>query len=180
MWSQSRGCGNCFNGLHGSFFQANEETGNRRPVMISIRERAKVKKAENVENATAENKHKAGSTKEEPTNLLQHHGVRAAAIQGMLNDGLDTGAPICDHADAQPVVTSIPMLDGLNSKERTSLLTACVGLIGVPVDRDALNAVLRLCLRLTQDFEQVSNFFTCGEADSSSRGRFIFLNLLLL
>ena len=126
--------------------------------MISIRERAKDKKGENVENATAEKKQMAGSTKEEPTNLLQHHGVRAAAIQGMLNDGLDTGAPIGDHADAQPVVTSIPMLDGLNSKERTSLLTACVGLIGVPVDRDALNAVLRLCLRLTQDFDQVSNF----------------------
>ena len=121
--------------------------------MITIREKAKDKKAEDSEKTTAENKSEAACD----SSKLQQHGVRATAIQGMLNDGLDTGAPICEHADAQPVVTSIPMLDGLNSKERTSLLTACVGLIGVPVDRDALNAVLRLCLRLTQDFEQVSS-----------------------
>ena len=120
--------------------------------MITIREKPKDKKAEDSEKKIAENK----SEVENESPKLQPHDAQAAAVQGMMNDALDSGAPICEHADSQPVVTSIPMLDGLNLKERTSLLTACVGLIGVPVDRDALNAVLRLCLRLTQDFEQVS------------------------
>jgi E3 ubiquitin-protein ligase HUWE1 len=64
-----------------------------------------------------------------------------------------------DEATAAAV---IPMLEGLNSRERTSLLTSCVGLIGIPADRDALNAVLRLCLRLTQDFDQATLFTKLG------------------
>ena len=121
--------------------------------MITIKEKPKERKAEASEKATAENVSDVASDSVK----LQQLGVPAAAVQGMQSDCLETGSSTCEHADADPVVTSIPMLDGLNLKERTSLLTACVGLIGVPVDRDALNAVLRLCLRLTQDFEQVGS-----------------------
>ncbi len=58
--------------------------------------------------------------------------------------------------------TTIPMLDGLSSSERMALLKACVALVDVPVDPDALNAVLRLCLRLTQDFDQAVLFTQLG------------------
>ena len=119
--------------------------------MITIKEKPKERKNEASEKAAADNESDVASDSVK----LQQLGVPAAAVQGMQSDGLETESSTCEHADADPVVTSIPMLDGLNLKERTSLLTACVGLIGVPVDRDALNAVLRLCLRLTQDFEQV-------------------------
>ena len=56
----------------------------------------------------------------------------------------------------------IPLMDGLSSEERTQLLMACVSLVGIPADRDALNAVLRLCLRLTQDFDQAVIFTQLG------------------
>ena len=45
---------------------------------------------------------------------------------------------------------ALPTLEGLSKGDRTELLRACVALVSVPVDPDALNAVLRLCLRLTQ------------------------------
>ncbi len=49
-----------------------------------------------------------------------------------------------------PELPSIPVLGGMCEENRDSLLKACVALVAVPVDADALNAVLRLCLRLTQ------------------------------
>lgn len=69
--------------------------------------------------------------------------------------------PNGDSSGAE-VQTSIPLMDGLSPEERTQLLMACVALVGIPADRDALNAVLRLCLRLTQDFDQAVIFTQLG------------------
>jgi len=55
-----------------------------------------------------------------------------------------------------------PVAQGLSTDERASLLRSCVALIKVPVDPDALNAVLRLSLRLTQDFERAVEFSELG------------------
>jgi len=84
------------------------------------------------------------------------------------------------EAAAKPQATSTPMeesppaltekketsppveLAGLSAKDRTALLEACVALIEVPVEPDALNAVLRLCLRLTQSFDQAVLFAKLG------------------
>ena len=43
---------------------------------------------------------------------------------------------------------------GLSKDQSEALLRAAVGLISVPVEPDALNAILRLCLRLTRTFSQ--------------------------
>ena len=51
---------------------------------------------------------------------------------------------------------------GLSIDERASLLRSCVSLMKVPVDSDALNAVLRLSLRLTQDFDRAVEFCELG------------------
>ena len=67
-----------------------------------------------------------------------------------------------DDASSTDIQTSIPMMNGLSSAMRTQLLVACVSLVGIPADRDALNAVLRLCLRLTQDFDQAVIFTQLG------------------
>ena len=50
--------------------------------------------------------------------------------------------------------------NGLGPEDRSSLLASCVSFLSVPVDADALNAVLRLCLRFTQDFRSVLQFQT--------------------
>ena len=59
-------------------------------------------------------------------------------------------------------VCKLPTGNGLAADERSSLLRSCVALINVPVDADALNAVLRLCLRFTQDFRYAIEFAQCG------------------
>lgn len=94
--------------------QANEETGNQRPVMISLTETKKDSCSENKEDE---------EMKETP---------------------------------------SLPSLKKLSDEECSTLLHACVSLMGLSVDADALNAILRLLLRLTQDFDQAVIFAQLG------------------
>ncbi len=63
------------------------------------------------------------------------------------------------HTSSSPV--ELPVR-GLSEDERASLLRSCVTLMKVPVDADALNAVLRLSLRLTQDFDRAVEFTELG------------------
>ena len=58
--------------------------------------------------------------------------------------------------------TLLPKLKKLSEVECSTLLHACVSLMGLSVDADALNAILRLLLRLTQDFEQAVIFAQLG------------------
>lgn len=140
--------------------QANEETGNRRPVMISVQEKESSTQDKST-SATAPPPQtgtifpeppKATSTPMEesppdsdgaqaPQNIIAN--TVSAAVSSQQQQQSQEGS-------GQEVKTSIPMLDGLTASERTALLKACVGLVDVPVEPDALNAVLRLCLRLTQ------------------------------
>lgn len=52
----------------------------------------------------------------------------------------DSNTTTTDESDK----CDIPALTGLSNEERITLLKSCVALIEVPVDADALNAVLRL------------------------------------
>merc|ERR1719239_1118553 len=51
---------------------------------------------------------------------------------------------------------------GLSPDQSSALLRAAVGLISIPVEPDALNAILRLCLRLTRTFNQATLFAELG------------------
>ena len=51
---------------------------------------------------------------------------------------------------------------GLSREQSEALLRAAVGLIAVPVEPDALNAILRLCLRLTRTFHEAALFAELG------------------
>ena len=51
---------------------------------------------------------------------------------------------------------------GLSSDACVRLLRACVNMIAVPVEPDALNAIMRLSLRLTRDFELAAMFAELG------------------
>ena len=51
---------------------------------------------------------------------------------------------------------------GLTQEQSSVLLRAAVGLISIPVEPDALNAILRLVLRLTRTFAQATLFAELG------------------
>ncbi len=121
--------------------------------MISIKEARKAAKPDE-ENKEKEGEEAVAESKEESTPAVVATSPmdQTESMEGKEKDDDE------DSSDVSP----IPILEGLSHRERTSLLTSCVGLIGIPVDRDALNAVLRLCLRLTQDFEQATLFTKLG------------------
>ena len=51
---------------------------------------------------------------------------------------------------------------GLSHDDSVNLLRACVNMINIPVEPDALNAIMRLSLRLTRDFELAAMFAEMG------------------
>ena len=57
---------------------------------------------------------------------------------------------------------SLPNLKKLSDEDCSTLLHACVNLIGLPVDAYALNAILRLLLRLTRNFDYAVTFAQMG------------------
>ena len=67
-----------------------------------------------------------------------------------------------DQAEQTAKISLLTKLKKLSDVECSTLLHACVSLMGLSVDTDALNAILRLLLRLTQDFEQAVIFAQLG------------------
>jgi E3 ubiquitin-protein ligase HUWE1 len=125
------------------FVRANEETGNRRPVMISLTETPKPVLD------TKENKSDDKSSDEEMKDITDQ-------VQ-------KTSTENSDQAEQQTKTNQLlPKLKKLSDIECSTLLHACVSLMGLSVDADALNAILRLLLRLTQDFEQAVVFAQLG------------------
>merc|ERR1719187_2866380 len=66
-----------------------------------------------------------------------------------------------DEASTTAAATSYTCT-GLTPDQSSAVLRAAVGLISIPVEPDALNAILRLCLRLTRTFNQATLFAELG------------------
>ncbi|EMP26944.1 E3 ubiquitin-protein ligase HUWE1 [Chelonia mydas] len=121
--------------------QVNEETGNRRPVMLTLLrvprlgKGAKESNGQELEKTLEEAKETEGKAKEEKAN-------EAPAPAEPL-------PPEKEAAPEEPKAAEI-LLEGLTEEMVTVLIRACVSMLGVPVDPDTLHATLRLCLRLTR------------------------------
>uniref|UniRef100_A0A8B9N1U0 HECT-type E3 ubiquitin transferase n=1 Tax=Accipiter nisus TaxID=211598 RepID=A0A8B9N1U0_9AVES len=113
--------------------QVNEETGNRRPVMLTLlrapRSGKGGKDGAEGERASEEGRDPEGRGKEEPP----------------------APEPTSEEeASADPLGWSEAPVRGLAEEAVPAVLRACVSMLGVPVDPDTLHATLRLCLRLTR------------------------------
>uniref|UniRef100_A0A8C9VIV4 E3 ubiquitin-protein ligase HUWE1 n=1 Tax=Scleropages formosus TaxID=113540 RepID=A0A8C9VIV4_SCLFO len=105
--------------------QVNEETGNRRPVMLTVQRMPRVPKSS-----------KNGSSNDTEREREEVEEERASKAE----EGPESLA-----AEPGSVV-----IQGLSDEMTTVLIRACVSMISVPVDPDTLHATLRLCLRLTR------------------------------
>uniref|UniRef100_A0A671TAI7 E3 ubiquitin-protein ligase HUWE1 n=1 Tax=Sinocyclocheilus anshuiensis TaxID=1608454 RepID=A0A671TAI7_9TELE len=106
--------------------QVNEETGNRRPVMLTVQRVSrmpKTSKSGSVNDTEREESEQRAKTEETQT---------------------DTGG------EFDPSGSSGIVVQGMTEDMITVLIRACVSMISVPVDPDTLHATLRLCLRLTR------------------------------
>ncbi|XP_043357429.1 E3 ubiquitin-protein ligase HUWE1 isoform X1 [Dermochelys coriacea] len=121
--------------------QVNEETGNRRPVMLTLLrvprlgKGAKESNGQELEKTLEEAKETEGKAKEEKANEAP---VPAEPLP-----------PEKEAAPEEPKAAEI-LIEGLPEEMVTVLIRACVSMLGVPVDPDTLHATLRLCLRLTR------------------------------
>ena len=86
----------------------------------------------------------------------------ASKLPDLTSNEADSDMKDMSKSDVESKALPLPKLKKLSDNECSTLLHACVSLMGLAVDADALNAVLRLLLRLTQDFDQAVVFAQLG------------------
>ena len=141
-----------YNIQFGSMMQANEETGNRRPLMIVLKRDEK-----EVVDVERKGRWKKEDSKEMPKEP-EEAGKETAEVE-------KEGDEATSVAAEETMETSSPVpysCTGLTPDQASTLLRAAVGLIAIPVEPDALNAILRMCLRLTRQFNQATLFAELG------------------
>uniref|UniRef100_A0A674D685 HECT, UBA and WWE domain containing E3 ubiquitin protein ligase 1 n=1 Tax=Salmo trutta TaxID=8032 RepID=A0A674D685_SALTR len=119
--------------------QVNEETGNRRPVTLTVQRvpRApKPAKTGTVEMSAPKEDNATPPLKESSSGPSAPPAPPPTAPLDPISERTGTGGAI--------------VVQGLTEDMTTVLIRACVSMISVPVDPDTLHATLRLCLRLTR------------------------------
>ncbi|XP_076774809.1 E3 ubiquitin-protein ligase HUWE1 isoform X26 [Arvicanthis niloticus] len=129
--------------------QVNEETGNRRPVMLTLLRVPRL------------SKNSKGSNGQELEKTLEES--KETDIKRKENKGNDIPLALENtntekEASLEETKIGEILIQGLTEDMVTVLIRACVSMLGVPVDPDTLHATLRLCLRLTRDHKYAMMF----------------------
>uniref|UniRef100_A0A4X2LXC8 HECT, UBA and WWE domain containing E3 ubiquitin protein ligase 1 n=1 Tax=Vombatus ursinus TaxID=29139 RepID=A0A4X2LXC8_VOMUR len=129
--------------------QVNEETGNRRPVMLTLLRVPRLSK--NL---------KDGNEQELDKTLDEAKEVDAKPTEEKASKcPLAPESPTLEkELVAEEAHLGEILIQGLTEEMVTVLIRACVSMLGVPVDPDTLHATLRLCLRLTRDHKYALMF----------------------
>ncbi|XP_076027964.1 E3 ubiquitin-protein ligase HUWE1 isoform X4 [Genypterus blacodes] len=140
--------------------QVNEETGNRRPVMLTVQRVPRMPKTVKVGSMTDTEREEGdrNKTEETQTDLESGTAVEMAAPKEESSQVKDTTTAPPPSQEADPSPTSDIVVQGLSEDMTTVLIRACVSMISVPVDPDTLHATLRLCLRLTRTHQYAMMF----------------------
>ncbi|XP_069501404.1 E3 ubiquitin-protein ligase HUWE1 isoform X3 [Ambystoma mexicanum] len=132
--------------------QVNEETGNRRPVMLTLLRLPRIGKnskngctGQELEKTLEEGKEVEIKPNDEKINVLE-------STPSQEESNVEKKEP------AEEVKVSDIVIQGLSDEMVTILIRSCVSMLGVPVDPDTLHATLRLCLRLTRDHKYAIMF----------------------
>ena len=141
-------------------WQVNEETGNRRPVMLTVQRVPRIPKPAKSGSITDSEREEADKSKAEETQTDLDSGA-AVEMSAPKDDSSQvkettsgpSPAPESDHSQSTDIV-----VQGLSEDMTTILIRACVSMISVPVDPDTLHATLRLCLRLTRNHHYAMMF----------------------
>ncbi|KAM9829287.1 E3 ubiquitin-protein ligase HUWE1 isoform 7-T10 [Syngnathus typhle] len=138
--------------------QVNEETGNRRPVMLTVQRLPRLPKAPKAGCVTDPEREEGDRCKVEETPTYLDAG---AAVEMSIPKDVSSHPKEATSGSAAPQESdSLPSsaVVGLSDDMTTVLIRACVSMISVPVDPDTLHATLRLCLRLTRNHHYAMMF----------------------
>ncbi|KAI8504284.1 E3 ubiquitin-protein ligase huwe1, partial [Branchiostoma belcheri] len=154
----------------GTMVQINEETANRRPIMLSLPpkdDKDNSKEKEKIKEKRASAKaflQKVVGTEQAETEAAEEQNTeeKKEAEQKMETD--ETAASKEEKKEEEKKVPEeeVRLIKGLASEQISTLVRACVGLIGIPVDPDTLHAVMRLCLRCTREHQHALQFADLG------------------
>uniref|UniRef100_A0A3Q2Q442 E3 ubiquitin-protein ligase HUWE1 n=1 Tax=Fundulus heteroclitus TaxID=8078 RepID=A0A3Q2Q442_FUNHE len=136
--------------------QVNEETGNRRPVMLTVQKVPRVTKPSKTGNVTDSEREEGDKAKaeESQTNVDSGAAVEMSTPKDDSSQLKETPASL----EPECAPGSDIVVKGLSDDMTTVLIRACVSMISVPVDPDTLHATLRLCLRLTRNHHYAMMF----------------------
>nr|XP_049610449.1 E3 ubiquitin-protein ligase HUWE1 isoform X8 [Syngnathus scovelli] len=139
--------------------QVNEETGNRRPVMLTVQRLPRLPKAAKAGCVTDPEKEEGDRCKVEETQTYLDAG---AAVEMSIPKDVSSHPKEATSGSAAPSQEPDSLqgstVVGLSDDMTTVLIRACVSMISVPVDPDTLHATLRLCLRLTRNHHYAMMF----------------------
>ncbi|KAG8129847.1 hypothetical protein E2320_016730 [Naja naja] len=129
--------------------QVNEETGNRRPVMLTLLRVPRLSKTV-----------KESNGQELDRTFEKGEEMESKVKEEKANDSLVPSDSLAPEKEAPPeeVKPSEILIQGLTEEMVTVLIRACVSMLGVPVEPDTLHATLRLCLRLTRHHKYAMMF----------------------
>ncbi|XP_072344004.1 E3 ubiquitin-protein ligase HUWE1 isoform X9 [Scyliorhinus torazame] len=142
--------------------QVNEETGNRRPVMLTLqrlpRKEPNCKSSssqfvQDLEKTLEEGKEPGPEPEPEP---------EAKPKEEKANDVEPAPETTSEKEPREEVKASDIVIQGLSEEQMAVLIRSCVSMISVPVDPDTLHATLRLCLRLTREHKCALMFAELG------------------
>ncbi|XP_017342507.1 E3 ubiquitin-protein ligase HUWE1 isoform X3 [Ictalurus punctatus] len=133
--------------------QVNEETGNRRPVMLTVQRVPRMPKPSKSGNAADSEREEDQRAKSEETQADADPASVAVEMappkeEAEQKESSSSGSTV--PAASQDSTSGSIVVQGLTEEMTTVLIRACVSMISVPVDPDTLHATLRLCLRLTR------------------------------
>uniref|UniRef100_A0AAZ3PI56 HECT-type E3 ubiquitin transferase n=1 Tax=Oncorhynchus tshawytscha TaxID=74940 RepID=A0AAZ3PI56_ONCTS len=146
--------------------QVNEETGNRRPVMLTVQRVPRIPKPAKTGSMTDSEKEEGDRGKAEETQTDPDSAPVAVEMSAPKDDNTTPQlkesfsgpsappapppAALLDPTSERTGAGAAIVVQGLTEDMTTVLIRACVSMISVPVDPDTLHATLRLCLRLTR------------------------------
>uniref|UniRef100_A0A8C5SZ28 HECT-type E3 ubiquitin transferase n=1 Tax=Laticauda laticaudata TaxID=8630 RepID=A0A8C5SZ28_LATLA len=127
--------------------QVNEETGNRRPVMLTLLRVPRLSKT--VKESNGQELDRAFEKGEEMESKVKEEKANGTICLSLAPE---------KEAPPEEVKPSEILIQGLTEEMVTVLIRACVSMLGVPVEPDTLHATLRLCLRLTRHHKYAMMF----------------------
>ena len=142
--------------------QINEETRNRRPIMLSLPPKEdKSKDTPKSDNKTDSEKEKDAQKGE--TNMdTEDSSSENSANKKQSEKNEEKPSREEEVKDTKEEEVPVRILNGLLPDQISSLVRCSVYLIGLPVDPDTLHALLRLVLRLTREHQYAMTFAELG------------------
>lgn len=130
--------------------QVNEDSDNRRPITMGFKTASPSNSSEETIAATATATTNINSNDTTPIPI-------ASSDTNMdTEDNTSTAAAVAAANSAEEKKN--PVIRGIDTREMPDIVRACVRLLGIPVDRDALHALLKVCLRLSRDYNNAIVF----------------------